>query len=211
MGIFLDSADVAEARQAMALGFVTGVTTNPALMAKVEADPADVIGRLCEVAQGPVFYQVTADALAAREEEGRRIHALCPDKVVLKIPATTANMVLVARLVPEVPCAVTAVYSGMQAYLGCEAGARYVIPYVNRATRLQGDGMGLVTEISQAIQAAENQPEILAASIKSPEEALAALNSGAHHLTMPLELIKRLGDHPLSDQAIEEFSKAARG
>lgn len=210
MGIFLDSASVSEARRAMALGWVGGITTNPTLMAKASGEPADVIRRLGEVSPGPVFYQVTGSSLAAREEEGRRFHALDPDKVVLKIPASTENMALVVRLSPEVPCALTAVYSGAQAWVGCEAGARYVIPYVSRATRLQGDGLGLVTEIAQVLDACESEAEMLAASIKTPEEAIATLLAGARHLTLPLELILRLADHPLSEAAVAEFNRAGR-
>jgi transaldolase len=195
----------------MALGWVGGITTNPTLMARCEDEPVAVVRRLCEVSPGPVFYQVTGSSLAAREEEGRRFHALDPDKVVLKIPATTENMALVVRLTPEVPCALTAVYSGAQAWVGCEAGARYIIPYVNRATRLQGDGLGLVTEVVQTLEAVGSEAEVLAASIKSPEEAVATLLAGARHLTMPLELILRLGDHPLSDAAVAEFNRAGRG
>ncbi|MBN2536681.1 transaldolase [candidate division WOR-3 bacterium] len=210
MGIFLDSASVSEARRAMALGWVGGITTNPTLMARAEGDPATIIRRLGEVSPGPVFYQVTGSSLAAREDEGRRFHALDPDKVVLKIPASTENMALVVRLSPEVPCALTAVYSGAQAWVGCEAGARYVIPYVSRATRLQGDGLGLVTEIAQVLDACESEAEMLAASIKTPEEAIATLLAGARHLTLPLELILRLADHPLSEAAVAEFNRAGR-
>jgi transaldolase len=210
MGVFIDSADVQEVKRAVGLGFVTGCTTNPTLMAQVTPEPADVILDICRLVSGPVFYQVTAGSIEEREGEGREISRLAPDKVVLKIPATTENMTLVTRLAPEIPCAVTAVYSPAQAWLAAQAGARYVIPYVNRATRLLGDGVKLVADLAAIVRASGMPVEILAASIKTPDEAAAVALAGAEHLTLPLGVIMALGNHPLTDAAIAEFNKAGR-
>jgi transaldolase len=207
MGLLLDSAKIDEVKRAVELGFITGVTTNPTIMTKTKGEPKDTIAQICAIAPGPVFYQVTAATVAEREREGREFAAISPEKVVLKIPATTENMSLVTRLAPKIPCAATAVFSTYQAYLACEAGVRFVIPYVNRSTRLLGDGCKLVSEMAATARASGKDVEILAASIKSPEEALQAILAGAHHLTLPLDLLLRLGDHPLSDAAIAEFDR----
>ncbi|MFO7675715.1 MAG: transaldolase family protein [bacterium] len=208
--ILIDSAKFEEVTRAMELGYVTGVTTNPILMAQV-AEPAEkVIAALCRVARGPVFYQLVAADHEARKAEARKMHALCPERVVVKIPATSENMRLVAELSPGIPCAVTAVYAAHQAWVACEAGAGYVIPYLNRATRLQGDGSELVANLVAVAEECGTQTEVLVASIKTPAEAAAAVLAGADHLTLPLEVILRLGDHPLSDAAIVEFNRAAR-
>jgi transaldolase len=211
VSILIDSANIDDVRKAVALGWVSGVTTNPSILAKVKGRPEEIIDSICRISPGPVFYQVTADTLAEREQEGRKFHDICRDKVVLKIPATTENMTLVARLSEEIPCAVTAVYAASQAIVACEAGARYVIPYVNRATRLLGDGLTLVTELAKVAAGSGLPTEIVAASIKSAAEAAATVAAGAHHLTMPLDVILMLGDHPLSDQAVAEFDAAWRG
>ncbi len=205
----IDSAVLDEVGAAINLGFVRGCTTNPALMAKVKESPAEVIKKICEIVPGPVFYQLTAQSLEAREKEARKFYSICPEKIVLKIPATTENMSLVTRLVPEIPCAATAVFSGHQALLAIEAGCTYVIPYVNRATRLLGDGIKLVSEILEVIRATGRQVEIVAASIKTPKEATAALIAGAHHLTLPFEVILALGNHQLSFEAIDEFNRVS--
>jgi len=99
-----------------------------------------------------------------------------------------------------------AVFSAAQAYLACQAGARYVIPYVNRLTRLGGDGIALVRRIA-AILGPET--ELLAASLKSPAEAVDALLAGAHHVTVPWKLIEEMAEHRLSALAVEEFARAA--
>ncbi len=207
MALFIDSAELSEVQQAVALGFVRGCTTNPILMAQAGSAAAAIIAELCRIVPGPVFYQVTAATVAEREAEGRSISRLAPDKVVLKIPATTENLTLLARLAPDIPCALTAVYSPAQAWLAAEAGARYVIPYVNRATRLLGDGLKLVAELVAAVRAAGRRVEIIAASIKTSEEAAGAILAGADHLTLPLGVIRGLGEHPLSQQAIAEFDR----
>ena len=208
MGLFLDSAKIEEVRQAIELGFLAGVTTNPIIMAKAKGQPKDIIREICAISPGPVFFQVTAKTPAEREREGREFFGVNPEKVVLKIPATTENMALMARLSLDIPCAATAVYSGHQTFVACDAGARYVIPYVNRATRLLGDGFKLVAEMAAVVKASGKSVEILAASIKSADEATQAVLAGANHLTLPLDILLSLGNHPLSDAAIEEFSRA---
>ncbi len=208
--IFIDSAVLAEVERAVALGFVRGCTTNPALLAKVAKEPAAVIKEIARIVPGPVFYQLTGADVKEREAEARRFYAIAPDKIVLKIPATTENMALVSRLVPEIPCAATAVFSRYQTLLAIEAGCTYVIPYVNRATRLLGDGLKLVRELSEVIRASGKPVEMVAASIKSAEEAVQVFIAGAHHLTLPLDVILALGEHPFSEAAIAEFNRSAR-
>ncbi|MFO7638306.1 MAG: transaldolase family protein [bacterium] len=207
--ILIDSAKFEEVARAMELGYVTGVTTNPLLMAQAAAPVEKVITELCRVARGPVFYQLTGADHQARKDEGKRMFDLCPERVVLKIPATSENMRLVAELSPGIPCAVTAVYAAHQAWVACEAGAGYVIPYLNRATRLQGDGMALVADLVDVVEECGTGTEVLVASVKTPAEAASAVLAGAHHLTLPLDIILKLGDHPLTEQAVAEFNRAA--
>jgi len=210
MTLYLDSALIDDARRAFALGFVDGITTNPTLMAKTGRPTEEVIATLCEICSGTVFHQLTAPTLDERGAEARRFAALRPN-VGLKIPCTPENLGLAARLANDgATVAITAIFSAAQVYLACEAGARYILPYVNRSTRLLGDGLALVREMRAVIDADSAPVEIIAASIKSPEEAVATVLAGAHHLTLPLSVIEAMGTHPLSEQAIEEFAKASQ-
>ncbi len=102
----------------------------------------------------------------------------------------------------------TALFSPAQAYLAREAGARSLISYLSRSTRLWGDGVALVGAIAAVL--GNSSTELVAASIKSPAEAVAALSAGAGHLAVPFEVIKRMSRHSLTQQAIEEFDLAAR-
>lgn len=193
------------------MGFVWGATTNPALMAKTGREPTGVIADFCELLPGTVFYQLTAPTLAEREAEALRVVDINPTKVGLKIPCTTENLSLLAHLTDEgITCAVTTIFSAHQTYLACEAGAHYIIPYVNRSTRLQGDGPALIGEMLAVIEVANTGAELLAASVKTPAEVVTTVLAGAQHLTLPLDLILALGEHPLSEQAIADFGRAMK-
>lgn len=100
----------------------------------------------------------------------------------------------------------TAIFSAAQALISAEAGARYVIPYVNRATRLCGDGPALVAAIRSVLEGREC--ESLAASIKSSAEAVSTVRAGAHHLTLASDILTSMAEHPLTSLAMEEFAAA---
>ena len=209
MTLFLDSASSEDARRAFAYGFVGGITTNPNLLGKIRRPAEEVISELCDIASGTVFYQLQADDPGARRSEGERMLQLAPGRVGLKIPCTRENLRLAAEFASQGhTVGVTAIFSPAQVYLACEAGARYVLPYVNRSTRLLGDGPGLVRRMRAVIEAVASPLEIIAASIKSPQEALETVLAGAHHLTLPLGVIDAMAQHELSDDAIGAFSQA---
>ena len=211
MTLFLDSASARDARSAFAYDFVGGITTNPSLLAKINRPAEEVIAELCEIAKGTVFYQLQADDPSARKSEGERMLNLIPGRVGLKIPCTRENLQLAAEFAARGHVVgVTAIFSPAQVYLACEAGARYVLPYVNRSTRLLGDGPGLVRQMRAVIDALGSPLEIIAASVKTPQEAVDTVLAGAHHLTLPLAVIDAMAQHDLSDEAIEAFARAGK-
>jgi len=209
MAIYLDSAFLEDACRAAELGFVAGVTTNPRLIARTGRMAEEVIPELGDaLGEGLVFYQLIAPTVGEREVEARRFAALRRGRVGLKIPCTTENLTLLHRLAGEgLTCAVTAVFSAHQAYAACEAGADYVIPYVNRSTRLQGDGPALVAELAAGTRATGGHAQVLAASFRGLGEVVDAVFAGAHHVSVPPALLLEMGDHPLSEQAIAEFAE----
>ena len=135
--------------------------------------------------------------------EARKAARIIGKQTVLKIPATELGFRVTAHLSTEIACSVTAIYSPAQAAIAAEAGAKYAIAYVNRATRLLGDGLALVKEMSNVLQGSNT--EILAASLKSPQEAADTLQAGAHHLTVPMSILKAMTTHELSQKTVAEF------
>jgi transaldolase len=208
MAIFLDSALEKDAEKAFAFGFVGGITTNPKLLSQAKGTAESVIKALCAISPGPVFYQPTATTAKGMKEEAVRFQHLCARKVVIKVPCTTENLSVMAILSYHqgINCAATAVYSEGQAYLACEAGAKYLIPYVNRITTAGGNGPAFVTRIGEIARAAGKGTEILAASLKTPDEVAVTVRAGAHHVTLPLAVIEALGNDPRSDEAIGMFA-----
>ena len=208
MAIFLDSANPQHAADAFPLGFLAGVTTNPALLAAQGADPLETIRQVAQHSSGLIFYQPLAESVEAMEEELRRVHAILDERLVAKIPCSPAGFELVARLQDDMPCAMTAVFSAGQVYAAACAGARYALPYLNRMTRLGGDGTAVVERMAQV--AAPTDLELVVASIRNVEEMERALLAGADHVTLPFAVIQELIDHPLSRQAIADFAAAAK-
>jgi len=207
--IYLDSAIIKEAERAVQLGWVKGITTNPTLLAKSEFSPEETLKQLAAISPGELYYQLTASDFEGMLAEGRKAFSLIGEKTVLKIPATLVGFQVVACLAGEIPCSVTAIYSAAQAAVAREAGAKYAIAYVNRATRLLGDGLALVREMASVLEGSDTK--ILAASLKSPQEAAAAIQAGADNLTIPLSLLEGMTTHELSEQTVEEFGKNGAG
>jgi transaldolase len=209
MAIFLDSADPREVAEAFAFDFIAGVTTNPKLLAGQGADPLRTIEEIAKCSSGPIFYQPMAQTAKAMVEDTQRAHQLLGDRLVAKIPCCRDGFVAVSHLREDMTCAMTAVFSAAQVYAAACAGCRYALPYLNRMTRLGGDGAAVVQRMADVV--AITELELVVASIRSVEEMERAILAGAAHVTVPLAVLRELIDHPLSRQAIAEFARAARG
>lgn len=205
MAVMLDSASLDEAAAAAELGFVRGITTNPALMARETNEPLAHLERLLEVfPSGPVCYQPTRSTYEAMDEQARAAASLAPDRVVAKLPATLDAVRLAVALVADgVRCALTAVYSPAQALLAHEAGCVWVIPYVDRAAR--HSAAAVVQEQAALLARLQSSTRVLAASLKSPAQVAGSIMSGAHDVTAPLDVLRALPAHPLTESAVREF------
>ncbi|MEM8828833.1 MAG: transaldolase family protein [Cyanobacteria bacterium P01_G01_bin.19] len=205
--IYLDSALIEEAKTAVAMGWVKGITTNPTLLNKSNLSVEDCLKQLSAICPGELYYQLCAQDFDAMVAEANQARSIIGEKIVLKIPATELGFRVTAHLSDSIDCSVTAIYSPAQAAIASEAGAKYAIAYVNRATRLLGDGLELVRQMAEVLK---NSPtKILAASLKSPEEAAATIRAGADILTVPMSILKAMATHELSEQTVAEF--AAKG
>jgi transaldolase len=206
--LYLDSAVVSDAVAAEALGWVSGITTNPKLLAATGHRPQEQLARLLEAfPSGPVFFQPSR--VEAAEAEVRSAFEIGAGRVVAKLPAQGPMLTLAERLVSEGRrVAITAVYSPAQAAVAAAIGAEWVIPYFDRAARLL-PGEPLVASLRAVLDALGSPTGILAASIKTPEQAVAALLSGARAITAPLPVLQAMAHDPLTESAVEEFTAAA--
>jgi transaldolase len=207
--LFLDSARVEDARKAARWEWVRGITTNPTLLAQSDLAPEETLRQLAETIPGPVFYQLTAPDVPEMYNEAERAHALLGDRLILKIAASSIGFEAAAQLSVHYDVAITAVFSTSQALVAEAAGARYLALYYNRAMRLMEDGPGFVRAVVEVMEG--GSCEVIAASIKSPEEAVAARRAGIPHLTLSLAVLKMLVRSEISEQAITEFNRDGRG
>jgi len=209
MAIYIDSANLVDIRAVQAYGWVHGVTTNPLLLAKASADPHQILHALAALKFKQIFYQLVSTTLHQMDEEAKRVFEIAGDDLVLKIPPTETSYQFVARFGEQFQCCVTAVFSPTQALVARETGARFVAIYVNRATRQMGNGLQLVQDVANILKGSET--EVLAASLKSTDEACASIFAGAQHLTLPYQILTDLMANPLSDQAIKDFRSSGVG
>lgn len=205
--IFLDSADLDLAQAAGASRVVSGITTNPAIMHKhATHGPQHLAALLTAFTRGPVFYQLTArtpDEAHAELAELDEAASSDIDRLVVKLPAQPWLYSLAAALTDEGrEVAITAVYDPGQVLCAVEAGARWLIPYVDRASRLEGEKGALVPRLAPFVP---TDVVLLAASIKSTSQALTALSDGAGAVTTTWSVIEGLMSHPLTDSAVDEF------
>jgi len=206
MAILLDSASADDAAAAAGLGFVHGITTNPALMARETKEPLAHLQRLLAAfPAGPICYQPTRTSYADMNDEARAAAALAPDRVVAKLPATLDAIKLAAALKNDgIRCALTAVYSPAQALLAHEVGCVWIIPYVDRAARHSAGTV--VEELAAILACLRSSTRILAASLKSAPQVVDSILHGSHDITAPLEVLRSLPAHPLTESAVREFA-----
>ncbi len=209
MSIFVDTADIEQAKAAKEFGWVRGITTNPILLAESGNSAVDTIQQLAELNMGLLFYQLVATCTEDMLKEAHYAKKIAGEQLVLKIPPTEPGFRAIPLLSSEIPCCITALYSVAQAVVAREAGARYIAVYVNRATKLMGDGLSLLADMARALEGSATQ--ILAASIKSPTEASAAILSGADHLTLPFDVLRTLISHEHSEEAVRQFNSNGTG
>jgi transaldolase len=208
MAVLLDSASLDDAAAAAGLGFVRGITTNPALMARETKEPLAHLERLLiAFPSGPICYQPTNTSFGDMNDEARAAASLAPDRVVAKLPATLDAIRLASTLSDDgIRCALTAVYSPAQALLAHEVGCTWIIPYVDRAARHSAGNV--VEGLAAMLARLQSGTRILAASLKSAPQVTDAILQGAHDVTAPLEVLRSLPAHPLTESAVREFAEA---
>jgi len=206
---FIDSADIAEIREANARGWCDGVTTNPTLVAKTGKKNNDVIAEICKEVKGPVSAEVISLTADKIYQEGLQL-AKIADNVVVKIPMCEEGLVAVRRFAADgIKTNVTLVFSPLQALLVAKAGASLVSPFVGRLDDISTEGMGLISQMRQIFDNYQFETEILVASVRHPIHILESALVGADIVTSPLKVMKQLTTHPLTDAGIQQFLKDA--
>lgn len=205
MKFFIDTANVAEIREAGSMGMVDGVTTNPSLIAKEGRDFTDIIREICGIVDGPISAEVIALDAAGMIAEAREL-AKIHKNIVVKIPMTVDGLKAVRTLAEEgIRTNVTLIFSPLQALMAAKAGAAYVSPFVGRLDDLSQDGMVLVEQIIDIFDNYGYETEVIVASVRNPIHVLESALMGAHIATIPFSVLGKLAAHPMTDKGIRSF------
>ncbi len=206
MKYFIDTANMDEIKEIHEWGVLSGVTTNPSLVAK-EKDISfhDRLVEICELVEGPVSGEVIALDAEGMIEEGR-VLAKLHEHIIVKIPMTAEGMKAVKVLASEgIKTNVTLVFNTVQALTAARAGATYVSPFIGRLDDIGLEGLQLIEDISVIFALHGISTEIIAASIRDEGHVHGAALKGAHIATIPYKVLKKLTDHPLTDKGIDQF------
>ncbi len=209
MKFFIDTANLADIREAQEMGILDGVTTNPSLMAKEGITGKDNVMRhykqICEIVGGDVSAEVISIKYDEMIKEGDELAEL-DENIVVKIPMT-GDGVKAIRYFSEkgIRTNCTLIFSAGQALMAAKAGASFVSPFVGRLDDISTDGMALIEQIVTIFTNYGYDTEVLAASVRHPMHIIQCAEIGADVMTAPLSVIKALLNHPLTDSGLAKF------
>ncbi|MBX9996794.1 fructose-6-phosphate aldolase [Priestia sp. YIM B13446] len=213
MKFFIDTANLDDIKKAYKVGVLSGVTTNPSLVAKEGVKFEDRIEEILKTVPEveSVSAEVTPDAqtaedMIAQAEELIKING-GDQNITIKLPMTIAGLEATRYLAKKgVKTNVTLIFTVNQALLAARAGATYVSPFLGRLDDISEDGVQLVAKIAELFRIQNIDSQIIAASVRHPDHVTRVALAGAHIATIPYSVIEQLVKHPLTEQGIEKFA-----
>ena len=205
MKFFIDTANLEEISQAVEMGMVDGVTTNPSLVARENKPFEALLKDILALVDGPISAEVISSETGGMVDEGRKLAAL-HSNIVVKIPMTTSGLKAVKQLHADgIRTNVTLVFSASQALMAAKAGADFVSPFVGRLDDISENGLNLVQDILTIYENYGYATEVIVASVRHPMHVVESALMGAHICTIPFKVIAQLAGHPLTDIGMEKF------
>lgn len=210
MRLFIDTANLDEIKEAASWGVVSGVTTNPSLIAKEGRDLKEVITEITSLVDGPISAEVNegkAEDMIAQALELAKIHK----NIVIKLPMTMEGIKACKALTDKgIKTNVTLIFSVHQALIACEAGATYISPFMGRMDDIGLDSTKLIEDISQLILNYHYDTQIIAASIRNVSHIETAALAGADIATIPFKVMAKMVEHPLTTAGLKIFADASK-
>lgn len=209
MKFFIDTANLAEIKEANDLGVLDGVTTNPSLMAKEgisgEQNILNHYKAICEIVDGPISAEVIATDFENMVKEGEALAALHKN-IVVKVPIIKDGIKAIKYFSQKgIKTNCTLIFSAGQALLAAKAGATYVSPFIGRLDDISVDGLELIKQIRLIFDNYSFETQILAASVRHPIHIIKCAEIGSDVMTGPLSAMLALLKHPLTDSGLEKF------
>ena len=207
MEIYVDTANIQHIRHCAELGFITGLTTNPSLLAK-EDPKVNVKERILEIYKligGHLSVEVNSTDTKGMLMEAEEILSWFPDATI-KVPMIPAGLAAVKELSSQdIPTNVTLVFSPTQAIAANNAGATYVSVFMGRLDDYAMDSINIINDICEIWEVQDYESLIIAASIRNPIHMIEAAKAGADIATVPYNVIMQSLKHPLTDAGLASF------
>jgi transaldolase len=211
---FIDTANVNEIREVASWGILSGVTTNPSLVAKEGRNFKDVLREILLLVDGPISAEVVSLKADEMVEEAKQYYEMHKN-IVIKLPMTAEGLKACSRLTAlGVKTNLTLIFTPNQALMCARAGATFVSPFVGRLDDISTDGIKLISDIAEIFAIHGVDTEIIAASVRTPGQVQECAKAGAHIATVPYKVFQQMLKHPLTDSGIERFLadwEAAKG
>lgn len=208
MKLILISADMDDIRRSYALGVFCGVAGNPSLVAEAGVPSPDMVRAILRVVPDPVFVQVSGVTTADMVAEGSELVSIDPKRVVVKVPVTASGIQAIHELSAQgAVVTATAICASNEALLATLAGARYLAPYMARISDIGGDGCHVVGDIVALIRDRGLHAEVIAASVRTPEELSLAWKVGAHFAAVQSSVVWKICANPAVEAAAQSFAE----
>jgi transaldolase len=213
MPLFIDTSDLGELRECVAMGLCAGVTTNPLIMVR-EAKGVDLKQRiidLIEIAKAPTSVELTTETEGEMLAEARDYHSWNPQHIVIKVPMSVHGLKVIRALDrADIPTNATCLMAFNQAYLAAQAGATYVSIFSGRVKDMGYDPRAIISETREAIEREGWKSKIIVGSIRHMHDVNDALRAGAHIVTVPPAILKKMVWNPRTEETTREFNDAWR-
>jgi len=206
MKFFIDTANIDDIREAALLGILSGVTTNPTLMAKEKGVTyPERLKEIAGIVDGPISAEVVSLEFEGMVKEGLEL-AKISDNINVKVPMSKEGLKAINKFASEeVPTNTTLIFNANQALLASRAGTSFVSPFIGRIDDISSIGMDVIRDISVIFNTHGIETEIIAASVRNPLHVMDSALAGADIATMPMKVIDQMIKHPLTDIGIKNF------
>ncbi len=207
MELYVDTANIEHIRECAKLGFVSGVTTNPSLLA-LEDPSVDIKKRILEIYEtigGHLSVEVISTDTNGMLREADEILSWFPEATI-KIPMIPGGLAAVRQLsARNIPTNVTLVFSTTQAIAAANAGASYVSVFMGRLDDIASSSKQVLDEVCEIWDVQGYDSLIIAASIRHPQHIVDAALAGADIATVPYKVLMQSIAHPLTNLGLEKF------
>ena len=210
MEYILDPADVKAIEHCNLYYPISGVTTNPSIIAKENTEFWGLLKRIRDII-GPdktLFVQTVQKTAEKIVEEARLLNNRSGGSFCVKIPIGEEGLKATMALKKlGIQVLMTAIFTPTQALIAAKAGADYVAPYVNRLDSIIGDGSEVVAQIVEQFSLYGLPCKVLAASFKNAQQVHNCAAAGCHCVTVTADILKAVVSHPMTDTAVLGFDK----